>query len=387
MNGVVVDDSDVVVVTGNTQVDDDDDDQDATMIDASDFRSVLASGDAAVNHHAAYHHHGHNVHHPHHAHHHPHQSLNGRMTPPGFVSTQGSYATLTPLQPLPPISTMSDKFNHHHYGHHPHQHQHPLAGHPGHGSPPANFTTLMHHMHQSAALSGHPMANLDQSHHGHVEQQQNLLHPNQYAHHLHMQRNLHSHSQVQQAQQNPYDKLAMVSLGSPMSCMASPGSSHSQPRHVSAAVAAAAAAMINGNGGGNCGPSVITSVSSMSNNDLALQSPDRSLGSPCSGYDYANTLREMSSAMASPPNSPVSRSVVALHSPSTLMSSGGMPPDTITTTMANGNSGNDSNHNSPSARHITCSPSPPPPSSRQLTSLTVSRIDPFNWYPFEGFDQ
>ncbi|XP_055714473.1 homeobox protein onecut isoform X1 [Phlebotomus papatasi] len=36
-------------------------------------------------------------------------SVNGRMSPPGF-SPNHSYATLTPLQPLPPISTMSDKF-------------------------------------------------------------------------------------------------------------------------------------------------------------------------------------------------------------------------------------------------------------------------------------
>lgn len=38
-------------------------------------------------------------------------SVNGRMSPPGFSP---NYATLTPLQPLPPISTMSDKFA---YGH------------------------------------------------------------------------------------------------------------------------------------------------------------------------------------------------------------------------------------------------------------------------------
>ncbi|XP_054706644.1 homeobox protein onecut-like [Uloborus diversus] len=49
------------------------------------------------------------------------QTLNGRMSPPGFATAvqANSYATLTPLQPLPPISTMSDKFSHH-YGHHPH---------------------------------------------------------------------------------------------------------------------------------------------------------------------------------------------------------------------------------------------------------------------------
>lgn len=40
-------------------------------------------------------------------------SVNGRMSPPGY-SPSSSYATLTPLQPLPPISTMSDKFA---YGH------------------------------------------------------------------------------------------------------------------------------------------------------------------------------------------------------------------------------------------------------------------------------
>ena len=37
------------------------------------------------------------------------QTLNGRMSP-GY--SPNSYATLTPLQPLPPISTVSDKFNH-----------------------------------------------------------------------------------------------------------------------------------------------------------------------------------------------------------------------------------------------------------------------------------
>ncbi|VDI10050.1 Hypothetical predicted protein [Mytilus galloprovincialis] len=36
------------------------------------------------------------------------QTLNGRMSP---SYSPNSYATLTPLQPLPPISTVSDKFN------------------------------------------------------------------------------------------------------------------------------------------------------------------------------------------------------------------------------------------------------------------------------------
>lgn len=112
-----------------------------TMLDASDFRSVLAGTDPSMSHHP---HHGHPhpyAHHPgaHHPSVHPghhqmglhHQmgggggGLNnggGRMTPPHSAFTQGShYATLTPLQPLPPISTMSDKFTHHvpYGGHHP----------------------------------------------------------------------------------------------------------------------------------------------------------------------------------------------------------------------------------------------------------------------------
>ncbi|XP_003737873.1 one cut domain family member 2 [Galendromus occidentalis] len=66
------------------------------MIDASEFRASLGDG----------------------YHHHP----SGRMSPGGsFTSNASSYATLTPLQPLPPISTMSDKFSH--YGH-----PHPNAG-------------------------------------------------------------------------------------------------------------------------------------------------------------------------------------------------------------------------------------------------------------------
>lgn len=45
----------------------------------------------------------------------PYQTLtavNGRLTPPGF-DAGSSYATLTPLLPLPPISTVSDKFAYH----------------------------------------------------------------------------------------------------------------------------------------------------------------------------------------------------------------------------------------------------------------------------------
>ena len=52
------------------------------MLDSSDFRSLVSEP--------------------------TYQTLNGRMSP-GY---NGSYATLTPLQPLPPISTVSDKFGH-----------------------------------------------------------------------------------------------------------------------------------------------------------------------------------------------------------------------------------------------------------------------------------
>ncbi|XP_041983422.1 hepatocyte nuclear factor 6 isoform X1 [Aricia agestis] len=42
---------------------------------------------------------------------HPLSAVNGRLTPPGLEPA--SYATLTPLLPLPPISTVSDKFAYH----------------------------------------------------------------------------------------------------------------------------------------------------------------------------------------------------------------------------------------------------------------------------------
>jgi len=42
-------------------------------------------------------------------------SMNCRLSPSGYSPTS-SYATLTPLQPLPPISTMSDKFSYTHSG-------------------------------------------------------------------------------------------------------------------------------------------------------------------------------------------------------------------------------------------------------------------------------
>lgn len=42
-------------------------------------------------------------------------NVNGRLSPTGYSPTS-SYATLTPLQPLPPISTMSDKFAYGHSG-------------------------------------------------------------------------------------------------------------------------------------------------------------------------------------------------------------------------------------------------------------------------------
>ncbi|XP_074660456.1 one cut domain family member 2-like [Tubulanus polymorphus] len=59
----------------------------ANMIDASDFRAHQIVPEPTY------------------------QTLNGRMSP-GYNATNHSYATLTPLQPLPPISTVSDKFSH-----------------------------------------------------------------------------------------------------------------------------------------------------------------------------------------------------------------------------------------------------------------------------------
>ncbi|XP_071449221.1 hepatocyte nuclear factor 6 [Hetaerina americana] len=64
----------------------------ASMIDASDFRALQPEPTYQTL-----------------------TSVNGRMSPPGF-SPSSSYATLTPLQPLPPISTMSDKFAYGHAG-------------------------------------------------------------------------------------------------------------------------------------------------------------------------------------------------------------------------------------------------------------------------------
>jgi len=77
---------------------------DNSMIDASEFRLG---------------------HHSHHHHHHHHSeptyqtltSVHASMSPPQGYSPNSSYATLTPLQPLPPISTMSDKFTYGHGGH------------------------------------------------------------------------------------------------------------------------------------------------------------------------------------------------------------------------------------------------------------------------------
>jgi nuclear factor 6 (one cut domain family protein 1) len=58
----------------------------SSMIDAGEFRSQM--GDVT------YH------------------TLNGRTSPHGYCTSPNNYATLTPLQPLPPISTVSDKFGH-----------------------------------------------------------------------------------------------------------------------------------------------------------------------------------------------------------------------------------------------------------------------------------
>ena len=165
------------------------------MIDATDFRGVLSEP--------------------------TYQTLNGRMTPPGFT-TSSSYATLTPLQPLPPISTMSDKFTHHY-------------GHPGNGG-----FALMHM--QNATLG---------------------MNTNQYQ----------------------YDKsivgTAMAAAGmniqnmSPTLGVTTGHHHHHHHHHVSAAI-------INTNGGIHSHSSGIPSPPYPSN---GLHSPDKSL-SPTNGYDY-----------------------------------------------------------------------------------------------------
>ena len=171
------------------------------MIDATDFRGVLSEP--------------------------TYQTLNGRMTPPGFT-TSSSYATLTPLQPLPPISTMSDKFTHHY-------------GHPGNGG-----FALMHM--QNAATLG--------------------MNANQYQ----------------------YDKsivgTAMAAAGmniqnmSPTLGVTTGHHHHHHHHHVTAAT------IINSNGGIHSHSSGIPSPPYPSN---GLHSPDKSL-SPTNGYDY--TLRQ-----------------------------------------------------------------------------------------------
>ena len=166
------------------------------MIDATDFRGVLSEP--------------------------TYQTLNGRMTPPGFT-TSSSYATLTPLQPLPPISTMSDKFTHHY-------------GHPGNGG----FALM--HMQNAASLG---------------------MNANQYQ----------------------YDKsivgTAMAAAGmniqnmSPTLGVTTGHHHHHHHHHVSAAI-------INSNGGIHSHSSGIPSPPYPSN---GLHSPDKSL-SPTNGYDY-----------------------------------------------------------------------------------------------------
>ncbi|XP_028857053.1 hepatocyte nuclear factor 6 [Denticeps clupeoides] len=64
------------------------------------------------------------------------------------MSLSGTYTTLTPLQHLPPISTVSEKFHHHHHHHHPHAHPHAHHHHhPGHqrlsaGNVSGSFTLM-----------------------------------------------------------------------------------------------------------------------------------------------------------------------------------------------------------------------------------------------------
>lgn len=174
------------------------------MIDATDFRGVLSEP--------------------------TYQTLNGRMTPPGFT-TSSSYATLTPLQPLPPISTMSDKFTHHY-------------GHPGNGG----FALM--HMQNAASLG---------MNHNQYQYDKTLVGPAMVS-------------------------TAMAAAGIAIEHMSptlgvAPGHHHHH-HHVTAA------AIINTNGGIHSHSGGIPSPPYPSN---GLHSPDKSL-SPTNGYDY--TLRQ-----------------------------------------------------------------------------------------------
>ncbi|XP_056428417.1 one cut domain family member 3 [Hyla sarda] len=53
-----------------------------------------------------------------------HPGMNMSCESPSGMSLSSTYTTLTPLQHLPPISTVSDKFHHPHHHHHHHHHHH-----------------------------------------------------------------------------------------------------------------------------------------------------------------------------------------------------------------------------------------------------------------------
>ena len=207
------------------------------------------------------------------------QTLNGRMTPPGFP-TSSSYATLTPLQPLPPISTMSEKFSH--YGHH----------HPGNGG----FTLMQN---PSSLGMG-----------------------NNYHHHHH--------------HQSSYDKLGSAMAAAGMNMSVSLGSGNiviGSANHASVVQQqqhAAAAAMMNqqqhpnSNGHNSHSQSNHGGMSSPPyGHSNGLSSPDKSL-SPTNGYDYSSGGQRV--VLESPTQSPSS---VNLHSPTSLMPAlNGMSPST-----------------------------------------------------------
>ncbi|XP_029470255.1 one cut domain family member 3 [Rhinatrema bivittatum] len=54
-----------------------------------------------------------------------HPAMSMACESPSGMSLSSTYTTLTPLQHLPPISTVSDKFHHPHHHHHHHHHHHP----------------------------------------------------------------------------------------------------------------------------------------------------------------------------------------------------------------------------------------------------------------------
>nr|XP_060641734.1 one cut domain family member 3 [Anolis sagrei ordinatus] len=99
-------------------------------------------------------------------------------------SGMSTYTTLTPLQHLPPIATVSEKFHHHHHHPHHHHHHHPHHHHhhPHHQRHSGNFSSMgnLYYPKEMAGPMGQPLSPLPNGlgalHHGGQQQQQALSH-------------------------------------------------------------------------------------------------------------------------------------------------------------------------------------------------------------------